>query len=483
MNPVHGNDWLALVPSADASWTPTQRMSICIPAYNPSNLRRVLDALALQTYPPALMEVVIADDGSDPPITATGGYPFPVAVVRLERALAFGAGRGRNAAARAASGDLLMFLDADIVPERHVVASYARWFVDRSDVMAMGLCRFADMEELTDQEFRRLVAEDSLGAHFDGNEIDDQEWRENTFRRTDDLRIEAVDAFRIVIGATFAVTAAQYWAAGGFRELGIRGIEDTDFGYRVHANGALMVLDRDAVHWHQGRRNMNLDRSSTSPRGSRWQNIWRALLRKDPIRREREPYVERLLPVWGFRTYPPDPLDRPVHTVPRAVVHAIGDPERLNDLRLFVDPDHVVVGADEVAQAPDGMPFVASLCDIWLPADAVISERSMRIIARELERRCVGVIMIHAPSGSVLVAMRTRVHRRVCNDAGLTPDAGPKPELVSAAIAAFGVWHMAASAAEITWSAGHVDATPPGEERGPAHEPVEQLLDQGSGTI
>jgi hypothetical protein len=95
------------------------------------------------------------------------------------------------------------------------------------------------------------------------------------------------------------------------------------------------------------------------------------------------------------------------------------------------------------------MPFVASFCDIWLPAEAVISERSIRIITRELERRGVGVIMIHAPSGSVLVAMRTRVHRRVCNDVGLKPGACLSPELVSAAVAAFGVWHMAASAAEI----------------------------------
>ncbi len=459
MKQVHGNDWLALVPQAEASWMPTRRVSICIPAHNPSNLRRVLDALVLQTYPPALMEVIIADDGSDPPIAATGDYPFPVSVVRLQRTLAFGAGRGRNAAASRASGDLLVFLDADIVPERQVIASYARWFVDRSDVMAMGLCRFADMEDLSDEEFCRLVAEDGLGAHFDGNEIDDQHWREITFSRTNDLRIEAVDAFRIVIGATFAITAAQYWAAGGFRELGVRGIEDTEFGYRVHANGAVMVLDRDAVHWHQGRRNMNLQR--TSPRGSRWQDMWRALVRKDPIRREREPYVERLLPVWGFRTDPPDPLDRPVHTVPRAVVHAAGDAERLNDLRGSVDPDHVVVRADEVAQAPDGMPFVASFCDIWLPAEAAISERSIRIITRELERRCVGVILIHAPSGSVLVAMRTRVHRRVCNDAGVRPDAGPKPELVRAAVAAFGVWHMAASAAEITWDVPKIDATPP----------------------
>jgi glycosyltransferase involved in cell wall biosynthesis len=456
-------------------------VSICIPARNPLNLRRVLDALALQTYPCALMEVVIADDGSDPPITATGDYPFPVSVVQLQRTLAFGAGRGRNAAARRATGDLLVFLDADIVPERQVIASYARWFVDRSDVMTMGLCRFADMEELTDEEFGRLVAEDGLGAHFNGKEVDNQEWRENTLRRTDDLRIEAVDAFRIVIGATFAITAAQYWAVGGFRELGIRGIEDTEFGYRVHANGAVMVFDRDAVHWHQGRRNMNLEH-------------------KDQIRRTRRPYVERLLPVPGFRGNVPDPLDRPVHTVPHTIVHAGGDAERLNDLRGCVDHDHVVVGADEVAQAPDGMPFVASFCDIWLPAEAAISERSIRIITRELVRRGVGVVMIHAPSGSVLVAMRTRVHRRVCNDTGLRPDAGPGPELVSAAVAAFGVWHMAASAAEITWSAGHGDATlPTGQltslpapemdrrakeepERGPAQEAVDQLLDQGSST-
>ena len=442
MSPVLGNDWLALVPPAGTRWTPTRRVSICIPAHNPSNLRRVFDALALQTYPDALMEVVIADDGSDPPIAAVDGYPFPISVVRLERTLAFGAGRGRNAAAHRASGDLLMFLDADIVPERQVVASYARWFVDRSDVMAMGLCRFADMEQLTDEEFRRMVAKDGLGAHFEGKEVDNQRWREITFRRTDDLRIEAVDAFRIVIGATFAVTAAQYWAAGGFRELGIRGIEDIEFGYRMHANGAIMVLDRDAVHWHQGRRNMNLER-------------------KRKIRRERKPYLERLLPVQRFRTDPPHPLDRPVHTVPSTVVHAVGDAERLNDLRGRVDPDHVVVGADEVAQAPDGMPFVASFCDIWLPAEAAISERSIRLIADELQRRSVGTILIHAPSGGVLVAMRTRVHRRICNDAGLKPNAGPKPELVSAAVAGFGVWHMAASTAEITWRASEGDATPP----------------------
>lgn len=431
---LHGNDWSALVPPAGTKWTPTRRVSICMPAHNPANLARVLDALALQTYPPDLMEVVIADDGSDPPIATPKAYPFPVSVVRLERTLAFGAGRARNAAASRASGDLLVFLDADMVAEGQVIACYGRWFGQRSDVLVTGLCRFADLEALTDDEFHHLVAEDGLTLHFEGQEVDDQEWRENTFRRSGDLRVETTDAYRIVIGATLAVTADQYWAVGGFRELGIRGIEDIEFGYRAHANGAVLVLDRDAVHWHQGRRTMNLHR-------------------KAQIRQEREPYVQRLLPVGGFRDAPPNPLDRPVHTVPRTVVHVYGGVERQDDVRGLVDDDHLVVAADELAQAPDGMPFVASFCDVWLPREAAMSDRTFHLITSELEQRGVGVILIRAPSGALLVAMRTRAHRRICREKGLRTEVGADPEVVDAVAASFGVWHLPASAVEIAWTA------------------------------
>ncbi len=435
-----GNDWSALVPPAGTRWTPTRRVSICLPAHNPTHLGRVLDALALQTYPSGLMEVVIADDGSDPPIATPKAYPFPVSVVRLERTLAFGAGRARNAAARQASGDLLVFLDADIVAERQVVACYARWFDQRSDVLVTGLCRFADMEALTADEFRHLVTEDGLTHHFEGQEVDDQEWRENTFRRTSDLRVETTDAFRIVIGATLAVTADQYWAVGGFRELGLRGIEDIEFGYRAHANGALLVLDRDAVHWHQGRRTMNLDR-------------------RRQIREEREPYVQRLIPVRGFRDAPPYPPDRPVPTVPRTVVHVDGEADRLNEVRGLVDADHLVVAAGELAQAPDGMPFVPSFCDVWLPREAVISDQTIRLITSELEQRGIGVILIRAPSGARLVAMRTRAHRRIGNEKGHRAVAGADAEVVDAVVASFGAWHLPASAAEITWTAEPSGAT------------------------
>lgn len=425
---VIGNDWSVLVPPSGARWQPTERVTVCVPAHDPSRLDRMLDALELQTYPTDLLEVVIADDGSEPPLVADQDRPFPVRVVRLERTSSFGAGRARNAAARAATGTLLVFLDADIVPERHVIASYARWFVERDDVFVMGLCRFADTDELDDASFRRLLASGRLGDHFGGREVDDQQWRENTFRRTDDLRDEAHDAFRIVIGATFAVRADRYWAVGGFRELGIRGIEDTEFGYRVHADGAVMVPDRDAVHWHQGRRSLSAGR----------------MARVEEIRR---PYVERLIPVPGFRTSPPDPPNLPVSTVPSVVVHGsraavVGE----------LASDQTMVEAGTSLEAPDGVPFVAAYCQIWIPDGAVITADGITDLMSELDERRVGAVLVPGPGGRRLVAVRTRALRRAVRETGMVASYPLRDELCDHVIDRFGVWYVGPRRASVRWA-------------------------------
>ena len=122
----------------------------------------------------------------------------------------------------------------------------------------------------------------------------------------------------------------------------------------------------------------------------------------------------------------PDPLDRPVHTVP----HTSSTPSATRSGSTVYTATSTrctsFVGADDVAQAPDGMPFVASFWDVWLPPPGAVSVRTLDATSspRELERRCVGVIMIRAPSGSVLLAMRTFVEH-VCNDTGLRPGHGP----------------------------------------------------------
>jgi glycosyltransferase involved in cell wall biosynthesis len=108
-------------------------VSIIIPVYNHAHtLRACLDSIRKQTYRD--FEVTIVDDGSDPPLRALGGYDIPIRWLQQENA---GAPSARNAGARAAPGDALLFCDADLtfVPQaldvmvqalqKHANASYA----------------------------------------------------------------------------------------------------------------------------------------------------------------------------------------------------------------------------------------------------------------------------------------------------------------------------------------------------------------------
>jgi|YelNatPaOPRAMG01_1025707.scaffolds.fasta_scaffold02707_3 glycosyltransferase involved in cell wall biosynthesis len=85
------------------------RVSVIIPTLNEAAyLPNLLEALAAQTYPAT--EVIVADAGS------TDGTPE---LARRYGALVVQGGTpavGRNAGARVASGDLFLFLDADVVP-------------------------------------------------------------------------------------------------------------------------------------------------------------------------------------------------------------------------------------------------------------------------------------------------------------------------------------------------------------------------------
>src|SRR5258707_10281865 len=92
-------------------------LSVVIPTYNRcASLRRLLDALARQTLSADRFEVIVVDDGSsDGTRELLRTLKTPYALVSIEQPNQ-GPGAARNRGVRAASGDLILFLDDDVVP-------------------------------------------------------------------------------------------------------------------------------------------------------------------------------------------------------------------------------------------------------------------------------------------------------------------------------------------------------------------------------
>lgn len=242
------NDWSA-VPRAPAA-PPTTSVSVVMPAYAAQgNLELALAALAAQTYPSALLEVVVVDDGSTPPLRLPELRPERTRIVRTT-----GEGWGRayacHVGALAAEGGLIHWLDSDMLAFPDEVAEQVRWHQSCSYVVTTGYKRFVEPHLLSPQDVYRRARDGELPALFDVWET--HEWVEEIIERTGQLRDADHECFRVAVGATGALRRDLYLEVGGM-DTSLRLGEDSELGYRLAQGGAVFVPVRDAVSWHLGR--------------------------------------------------------------------------------------------------------------------------------------------------------------------------------------------------------------------------------------
>lgn len=90
-------------------------VSVIIPVYNDqAGIDRCLSALEAQTYPCDRFELIVIDNGSDPPVEVpVRTHPGVTRIVCDET----GAYAARNAGVEVASGEVLAFTDADCIPD------------------------------------------------------------------------------------------------------------------------------------------------------------------------------------------------------------------------------------------------------------------------------------------------------------------------------------------------------------------------------
>ena len=245
-------DWRAVaVPELD-EWAPTQGMSVVIPAFeNQDQLDLTLASLAKQRFPRELLEVVVVDDGSRQPLVLPDLAPPETRIVRLDRKEEWGRARACDAGARAAKGEILLFLDADMVVHADHLLTHARWHHVVQDAVTLGHKLFVDFSGITAPEVYRAAGEDGLEDLVADRPQQEHEWVETLIERTDQLTTYGSKMFMAAVGANVGMRAALYSEVGGFRTH-LRSGEDMELAYRLMVAGAVFVPERGARCWHQG---------------------------------------------------------------------------------------------------------------------------------------------------------------------------------------------------------------------------------------
>lgn len=291
---VRRNDYDAVRP--DPEQAPSRTVSVVVPAYlDQAKLDLTLAALAAQSYPSELMEVVVADDGSEPPLRLPEIRPEHTRIVRTPEG-EWGIAAAVDTAIRASEGEVVLRLDSDVVPVRDHVESHLRWHHVGDGFVVLGKLAFVDVEaeDLHPVKVRDAVAADESRALFEGLDYD-QDWQIGLVKESGGRIDDEVRAFITANGATISFTRRMHDACGGLDRSMPLG-SDTEFGYRMAQLGAVFVPEERAGAWHLGISQM---KSARKKAGTRFRHQYMSgrvpslrYLRNRPGLQWRVPYVE-----------------------------------------------------------------------------------------------------------------------------------------------------------------------------------------------
>ncbi|GII56411.1 hypothetical protein Pth03_48000 [Planotetraspora thailandica] len=402
---VRGNDYSTLVPPELGTWTPTMRVSVVIPAYGrQEELDLALAGLTQQTYPSGLTEVVVVDNGSEPPLRLPGLRPEGT---RLLVCATPGRAAARNTGLRAATGEVVFWLDSDVVAERTALEAHMRWHHQAPYLAVTSRLRFSSAPPPTPAD---VVETDERSTLFEPSEP--HQWLTDLVEHSDGLRAPTQRAFSLHVGGSTSVNAALIAASGPMDEDLTLG-QDIELGYRLSQAGAVFVPDREAVGYHLGP-TMRMREATAVSRADhafipdriphyRW-------LRSHPFRRWLVPYVEVEVDAEGA-SY--EDVRTSVDAVLAATVADVSvilkgswdgiEPDRREPLK---DPelDKVLIRGHyaheplvRLGGTPGLAPFVLRLPAGWAPGEDALAGLLDMMVKRDLG--LVSIVLAEGPEG------------------------------------------------------------------------------------
>ncbi|MEV4011729.1 glycosyltransferase [Nonomuraea angiospora] len=300
---IRRNDFGVLAPPTLGAWEPTLTVTVVIPAHDrQETLDLTLAALSAQSYPEHLVDVIVVDDGSATPIHLPELVPARTKLISSPPG-----GWGRAWAVQAgldtATGEVVLVLDADMVPHRHHVEAQLRWHHLAPYVVALGWIDFTAATDLPTQErVRQALESDEEGELFPLSPHR-HDWAEQIIHDHDGLRTAPSSlATRIHVGATASYPAELLRSIGGL-DTSLVLAEDTELGYRLTQAGVVFVPDPESRAWHVGLPTAMRDFAALKRYNDPFvadRVPYRRYLRTDPGRQWLVPYVDATVPAGPY---------------------------------------------------------------------------------------------------------------------------------------------------------------------------------------
>ena len=194
------------------------RVTVVVPAYNEERTIRVAVETLLESEYPDL-EVVVVDDGSQDATSARLQDLHDQGRIRLLRQENAGKASALNAGIAAATGEVVLYTDADSLFLRETVAKMVRWFADPSIDAVCG----NDMPLRTRTGLQKLLA---ITTHIGTGYV----------RRA----LSLIGCLPIISGNLGAIRRRVLEEIGGFRPLWG---EDLEITWRLHERRKRIVFD------------------------------------------------------------------------------------------------------------------------------------------------------------------------------------------------------------------------------------------------
>jgi hypothetical protein len=248
------------------------------------SITAVFAALADQTMDHARFEVIVgAMEYSEEYVAACREYTDRLTLISVLEDAPWNVGHARNLGIRQAGGDVIVFMDADMIPPAHMLQTlYDKYFADNQNVCVLGqalgyscvvedvgkgtglvMASVDNVEAQPYSHFRDLIT--SLQA-IDGVWVDDR------------TVLDSVPLpWALCWSGLVALPAATVRKHDLYFDEGFRGwgSEDQEWGYRIHATGTPLVLGQDVYAMHlpharQGSTNTESYRANSSYFLTKW---------------------------------------------------------------------------------------------------------------------------------------------------------------------------------------------------------------------